>query len=104
LALRTLLRPSGVLIFTGAFRVRPAAFFPCEMLQLTLASYQRGRLDPPYRTTVGYLSFAEWERSLARAGFALSAEPRPSEHEQTPHGGVIAWPDPDRRDERTEGG
>ena len=35
---RRLLRPGGALIFTGAFRGPAATFFPCEMLQLTLAS------------------------------------------------------------------
>ncbi len=90
-ALRGVLRPGGVVIFTGAFRGRAATFFPCEMLQLTLASYRRAKLDPPYRTTVGYLSFDEWERSLSRAGFALAAQPAPDDHARLPHGGVVAW-------------
>jgi SAM-dependent methyltransferase len=89
-ALRWILRPGGALIFTGAFRGRPASFFPCEMLQLTLASYRRARLDPPYRTEVGYLPLDAWARSLARAGFTFEVWPPPSQHERMPHGGVVA--------------
>ncbi len=92
-ALRRVLKPDGTLIFTGAFRGRAATFFPCEMLQLTLASYRRARLDPPYRTSVGYLSLADWERSLTRAGFSFEAWPPPATHARTPHGGIIARPD-----------
>lgn len=91
-ALRSLLKPSGALIFTGAFRGPPARFFPCEMLQLTLASYQRAKLDPPYRAHIGYLSLAEWELSLSRAGFALSALPAKEDQERMPHGGIMALP------------
>lgn len=92
LALRSLLRPGGALIFTGAFRGRPATFFPCEMLQVTLASYRRARLDPPYRSNIGYLSLAEWELSLSRAGFAPQVLPAPDQQEHMPHGGIIAVP------------
>jgi SAM-dependent methyltransferase len=91
-SLRRMLRPDGALIFTGALRGRPATFFPCEMLQLTLASYRRARLDPPYRAQVGYLSLAEWERSLSRAGFDLAALPALEDQERMPHGGIIACP------------
>lgn len=92
LAFHWLLKPGGALIFTGAFRGRPKSFFPCEMLQLTLASYRRAKLDPPYRTNLGYLSLEEWERSLSRAGFAISVLPAPEDQEAMPHGGVIAYP------------
>ena len=89
-ALRRLLRADGALIFTCGFRGRPGAFFPCEMLQLTLASYRRAKLDPPYRTTLGYLTAAEWERSLSRAGFDLALEPALEDLERMPHGGIVA--------------
>ena len=91
-ALRSLLKPSGALIFTGAFRGSPSSFFPCEMLQLTLASYRRAKLDPPYRSHIGYLSLFEWELSLSRAGYALYAQPAAEAHERMPHGGIIALP------------
>jgi SAM-dependent methyltransferase len=91
-SLRRLLKPGGALIFTGAFRGRPADFFPCEMLQLTLASYRRARLDPPHRANAGYLSLREWELSLSRAGFDLAVQPAPADHDRMPHGGVVARP------------
>jgi SAM-dependent methyltransferase len=91
-AYRRLLKPDGTLIFTGAFRGRPATFFPCEMLQLTLASYRRARLDPPWRRQVGYLSAEEWSLSLTRAGFDLAAQPALGDQESMPHGGIVATP------------
>lgn len=91
-ALRALLKPDGVLVFTGAFRGRPGRFFPCEMLQLALASYGRARLDPPWRRQAGYLSLDEWRASLARAGFACAQCPAEERLDAQPHGGVIAWP------------
>ncbi len=91
-ALRALLRPDGALVFTGAFRGEPGGFFPCEALQLALASYTRARLDPPWRRQAGYLSLDEWRRSLARAGFDCAFAPAEQELAARPHGGVIAWP------------
>jgi SAM-dependent methyltransferase len=101
--LRELLAPGGALLFTGAFRGRPATFFPCEMLQLTLASYRRAKLDPPYRSCAGYLSASEWALSLSRAGFDMAALPAIEDQERLPHGGVVACPRVDRadRDRRT---
>ena len=89
-AFHRLLRPGGALIFTGAFRGRAAAFFPCEMLQLTLASYGRARLDPPYRANVGYLTLDEWTLSLSRAGFDVAGQPAAEDQERMPHGGILA--------------
>jgi pyochelin synthetase len=91
-ALRGLLAPGGALVFTGALRGRPRDFFPCEALQLTLRSYQRARLDPPYRVQAGYLSRDEWSRSLTRAGCAMAVAAPGADDAAAPHGGIIAWP------------
>jgi SAM-dependent methyltransferase len=52
-AFRRMLRPGGILAFTMAFRQRPAIFFPCEILQSSLHSYYRAKLDPPLRMNYG---------------------------------------------------
>jgi SAM-dependent methyltransferase len=92
LTLRNMLRPGGLLVFTMAFRQRPALFFPAEMLQSTLHSYYRAKLDPPRRINCGYLTLEEWQRSLADAGFTeYHVHPDPDRHPALLFGGIVAF-------------
>jgi hypothetical protein len=92
MALRTLLKPNGALIFTGASRGRPGRFFSFDMMQLALASYTRARLDLPWRRQAGYLSLDEWRISLACVGFAFEVAPQAGDLDACPRGGIFAWP------------
>jgi SAM-dependent methyltransferase len=88
---RRILKPGGWLAFTIGSRGRPGQFFPCELLQSTLHSYYRARLDPPRRINVGYLSMEEWKTSLIDAGFhEFRVYPEVEDHEKWPYGGILA--------------
>jgi SAM-dependent methyltransferase len=90
-AARRVLKPGGWLAFTIGSRGRPGMFFPCELLQSTLHSYYRARLDPPRRINVGYLSIWEWKASLESAGFTeFRIFPNVEDHEKWPYGGIVA--------------
>lgn len=89
---RDMLRPGGILVFTMAYRQRPALFFPVEMLQSTLHSYYRAKLDPPRRVNYGYPTLEEWQRSLRDAGFAEHhIYPEPERHPELLLGGIVAF-------------
>jgi SAM-dependent methyltransferase len=87
-----MLKSGGMLIFTMAYRQRPALFFPAEMLQSTLHSYYRAKLDPPLRVNCGYLTIKEWELSLRDAGFdEYHIYPQIELHSEFLFGGIVAF-------------
>jgi SAM-dependent methyltransferase len=89
---RKMLKPGGILVFTMAYRQRPALFFPAEMLQSTLHSYYRAKLDPPRRVNYGYLTLEEWKLSLRDAGFEeYHVYPEPERHPELLFGGIVAF-------------
>jgi len=89
---RKMLRPGGILVFTMAYRQRPAVFFPAEMLQSTLHSYYRAKLDPPRRVNCGYLTIEEWKLSLRDAGFEEHhVYPEVEHHPELLFGGIVAF-------------
>ncbi|WP_394826132.1 class I SAM-dependent methyltransferase [Pendulispora albinea] len=89
---RKMLKPGGILIFTMAYRQRPSVFFPAEILQSTLHSYYRAKLDPPRRIHYGYLTLEEWQLSLRDAGFVdYHVYPEPERHPELPLGGIVAF-------------
>jgi hypothetical protein len=78
--------------FTMAYRQRPALFFPAEMLQCTLHSYYRAKLDPPLRINYGYLTIKEWTLSLCDAGFEeYHVYPVVERHSEFLFGGIVAF-------------
>ncbi|MER5648130.1 class I SAM-dependent methyltransferase [Streptosporangium sp. NPDC002524] len=90
-ACHRILKPGGWLTFTSGNRTRPGMFFPCEVLQTSLHSYNRAVLDPPRRVNVGYLTQQEWAHSLTDAGFpSFRALPGESDLEFWPFGGFVA--------------
>lgn len=89
---RRMLRPGGIMVFTMAYRQRPALFFPAEMLQCTLHSYYRAHLTPPLRVNCGYLTIEEWTLSLREAGFEeFHVYPETEQHEEFLFGGIVAF-------------
>ncbi len=64
------LRPGGRVLFAERIRTRPGEMAPRE-LTLNLCEYHRtaAQRDPECRLDHAYLSAANWERALARAGF-----------------------------------
>jgi SAM-dependent methyltransferase len=91
--LHRILKPGGVLIFSMFFRTRPRDFFYFEYMHSTFQSYYRGIIDPGYRDHIGYLTTAEWEKCLKRAGFdRYEVYPSPEDHVRWPCGGMIAYP------------
>ncbi|WP_394839476.1 class I SAM-dependent methyltransferase [Pendulispora rubella] len=89
---RRMLRPGGRLIFTMAHRQRPALFFPAEILQSTLHSFYRAKLDPPRRVNYGYLTLEEWQLSLRDAGFQeYHVYPEAERHPELLFGGIVAF-------------
>ncbi|GAA3816417.1 hypothetical protein GCM10022226_41400 [Sphaerisporangium flaviroseum] len=86
-----ILKPGGWLVFTSGNRTRPGLFFPCEVFQTSLHSYNRAVLDPPRRVNVGYLTQEEWALSLKDAGFGqFRVLPDPVDPERWPFGGFVA--------------
>jgi SAM-dependent methyltransferase len=91
-AFHTMLKPGGWLAFTMSFRDRPSVFFANEIFQSMLHSYNKAKLDPPRRQSIGYLTLQEWELSLRSAGFTeWEVYPAPQEHARWPFGGIIAY-------------
>lgn len=87
----SMLKPGGQLAFTMSFRLRPALFFPNEIFQSMLHTYNKAKLDPPRRQNVGYLTLKEWELSLEAAGFTdWDTYPAPEDHTKWPFGGIVA--------------
>jgi SAM-dependent methyltransferase len=89
---RAMLKPGGQLAFTMSFRDRPSVFFPNEIFQSMLHTYNKAKLDPPRREYVGYLTLREWELSLRDAGFTdWDVYPAADDHGKWPFGGIIAY-------------
>lgn len=88
-----MLRPGGILAFTMSFRQRPRDFFVFEFMQSSFQSYHHAKLEPGFREQTGYLTLAEWEASLARAGFdPIEVYPAAADHRRWPFGGIVAHP------------
>ena len=90
---REMLKPNGILVFSGAFRLPPKDFFMFEFMQSSFASYYNAELEPEYREHFGWLTESEWDKSLKRAGFG-NVEFYPSQdiRHSHPFGGVITQP------------
>ena len=88
-----MLKPDGFIVFTMAYRTRPHDFFLFEYLQSSFQSYNKAKLEPGFRESIGYLTHKEWERSLTRAGFnEINVYPAPENQMRWPYGGIIAHP------------